>query len=109
MMKFAMFGWYQGLSLRWKLTLPLLLLVALVMYMGIHAITTSKILGGSVATIAKVNLPEIQLLIQADRDLFIVRTCGLTLTWFNIYIGSCVVNFTCFNANAELIEPILGK
>ena len=65
-----MFGWYQGLSLRLKLMLPLLLLVALVLYMGLHAISTSKILGGNAATIAKVNLPEIQLLIQADRDLY---------------------------------------
>ncbi len=65
-----MFGWYQGLSLRWKLTLPLLLLVVLVLYMGLHAISTSKMLGGNAATIAKVNLPEIQLLIQADRDLY---------------------------------------
>ncbi len=64
-----MFGWYQGLSLRWKLMLPLLLLAALVLYMGLHAIGTSKILGGNASTIAKVNLPEIQLLIQADRDL----------------------------------------
>ncbi|HSC69285.1 MAG TPA: HAMP domain-containing protein, partial [Cellvibrio sp.] len=70
MMRFAMFGWYQGLSLRWKLTLPLLMLVALVLYMGVHAIGTSKILGGNATTIAKVNLPEIQLLIQADRDLY---------------------------------------
>ncbi|MDR7089665.1 methyl-accepting chemotaxis protein [Cellvibrio fibrivorans] len=70
MMRFAMFGWYQGLSLRWKLTLPLLLLVVLVLYMGLHAISTSKMLGGNAATIAKVNLPEIQLLIQADRDLY---------------------------------------
>lgn len=65
-----MFGWYQRLSLRWKLMLPLLLLVALVLYMGLHAISLSKILGGNAATIAKVNLPEIQLLIQADRDLY---------------------------------------
>ncbi len=65
-----MFGWYQSLSLRWKLMLPLLLLVALVLYMGLHAIGTSKVLGGNAATIAKVNLPEIQLLIQADRDLY---------------------------------------
>src|SRR5688572_3806706 len=70
MMRFAMFGWYQGLNLRWKLMLPLLLLVLLVLYMGVHAISTSKILGGNATTIAKVNLPEIQLLIQADRDLY---------------------------------------
>ncbi|WP_049629803.1 methyl-accepting chemotaxis protein [Cellvibrio sp. pealriver] len=65
-----MFGWYQRLSLRLKLTLPLLLLVVLVLYMGLHAISTSKVLGNNATTIAKVNLPEIQLLIQADRDLY---------------------------------------
>ena len=65
-----MFAWYQGLTLRMKLMLPLLLLVALVLYMGLHAISTSKLLGSNATTIAKVNLPEIQLLIQADRDLY---------------------------------------
>src|SRR5690606_1067427 len=57
-------------GLRWKLTLPLIFLVALVLYMGLHAISTSKILGANATTIAKVDLPEIQLLIQADRDLY---------------------------------------
>ncbi len=65
-----MLSWYEGLSLRWKLRLPLLLLVILVLYMGLHAINTSKTLGNNAISIAKVNLPEIQLLIQADRDLY---------------------------------------
>jgi methyl-accepting chemotaxis protein len=65
-----MLSWYEGLNLRWKLRLPLLLLVILVLYMGLHAITTSKTLGKNAISIAKVNLPEIQLLIQADRDLY---------------------------------------
>lgn len=65
-----MLSWYEGLSLRWKLRLPLLLLVILVLYMGLHAISTSKELGNNAISIAKVNLPEIQLLIQADRDLY---------------------------------------
>lgn len=65
-----MLSWYEGLSLRWKLRLPLLLLVILVLYMGLHAINTSKELGRNAISIAKVNLPEIQLLIQADRDLY---------------------------------------
>lgn len=65
-----MLSWYEGLSLRWKLRLPLLLLVILVLYMGLHAISTSKTLGNNAISIAKVNLPEIQLLIQADRDLY---------------------------------------
>jgi methyl-accepting chemotaxis protein len=65
-----MFSWYQGLGLRWKLTLPMSVLVVLVLYMGMHAISASKTLGDNATTIAKVNLPEIQLLIQADRDLY---------------------------------------
>lgn len=65
-----MFGWYQGLSLRWKLMFPLLLLAALVLYMGLHARSASKELGDNAVTIAKINLPELQLLIQADRDLY---------------------------------------
>lgn len=65
-----MSGWYQRLSLRWKLRLPLLLLVILVVYMGFYSMSTSKTLGSNAVTIAKVNLPEIELLIQADRDLY---------------------------------------
>lgn len=65
-----MISWYAGLNLRWKLRLPLLFLVILVMYMGAHAISTSKLLGQNATDIAKINLPEIQLLIQADRDLY---------------------------------------
>lgn len=53
-----MLSWYQGLSLRWKLRLPLLLLVVLILYMGMHSISTSKLLGGNAKDIAKINLPE---------------------------------------------------
>lgn len=65
-----MLSWYEGLSLRWKLRLPLLVLVILVLYMGVYAINASRLLGGNATAVAKVNLPEIQLLIQADRDLY---------------------------------------
>lgn len=65
-----MLSWYEGLGLRWKLRLPLLLLVVLILYMGTHSISTSKLLGNNATEIAKINLPEIQLLIQADRDLY---------------------------------------
>jgi methyl-accepting chemotaxis protein len=65
-----MFGWYQKLNLRWKIRLPLLLLVIVVVYMGYYSMATSQMLGANAITIAKVNLPEIELLIQADRDLY---------------------------------------
>jgi methyl-accepting chemotaxis protein len=65
-----MFSWYQNLSFRWKLSLPLIILVLLVLYMGVYSIKSSSALSSNASTIAKINLPEIQLLIQADRDLY---------------------------------------
>lgn len=63
-------GWYQQLGFRWKLTFPLVLLVLLVLVVGFYAISNSQKLGNYAQTIARVNLQEIQLMIQADRDLY---------------------------------------
>jgi len=61
---------YRDLSFRWKLSLPLGVLVALILAMSAIGYSTNKQLGRNSETIAVVNLPEIQLLIQADRDLY---------------------------------------
>ena len=63
-------GWYQQLGFRWKLTFPLVVLVLLVLVVGFYAISNSQKLGNYAQTIARVNLQEIQLMIQADRDLY---------------------------------------
>ncbi len=65
-----MFAAYKNLSFRWKLSIPLSILVLFILAMGLIALNTSKTLGKNAETIAVVNLPEIQLLIQADRDLY---------------------------------------
>ncbi len=62
--------WYTNISFRWKLGIPLILLVLLFLYVGIYSVISSTLLAKNAKTIAKVNLPEIQLLIQADRDLY---------------------------------------
>lgn len=62
--------WYSNISFRWKLGLPLIVLVLLFLYTAIYSISASKILAENVKTISKINLPEIQLLIQADRDMY---------------------------------------
>ena len=61
---------YLNLSFRWKLSLPLSALVILILAMSVIAINTNKTLGKHAEVIAATNLPEIQLLIQADRDLY---------------------------------------
>ena len=65
-----MLSWYKDLGFRWKLTYPLILLTLLVCVMGGYAINSSGLLSANAKTIAKVNLPEMELLLQADRDLY---------------------------------------
>ena len=72
-------AWYTNLSFRWKLGLPLVFLVVLFLYAGIYSVRSSGLLAKDAKTIAKVNLPEIQLLIQADRDLYQALTAERAL------------------------------
>ena len=63
-------AWYTNISIRWKLGIPLVFLVLLFLYVGVYSVRSSSLLAKHAKTIAKVNLPEIQLLIQADRDMY---------------------------------------
>ena len=74
-----MTNWYQNLSFRWKLTIPLILLVVVFLYMGTYSLKTSHRLAEDAETLAKTNLPEIQLLLQADRDLYQALTAERAL------------------------------
>lgn len=65
-----MTNWYQNLGFRWKLTLPLILLVVLFIYVGLYAVRSSQTLASHAEVVAGTNLPEIELLLQADRDLY---------------------------------------
>lgn len=71
--------WYRNLSFRWKLSLPLMILVILVLYMGFYSIRTTNILADESELVAKINLPEIELLLQADRDLYQALTAERAL------------------------------
>src|SRR4051812_46772434 len=72
-------AWYAQLSFRWKLGIPLILLVLLFLYVGLYSIRSSGLLADNAKVIAKVNLPEIQLLIQADRDMYQALTAERAL------------------------------
>lgn len=77
-------AWYANLSFRWKLGIPLTLLVLLFLYVGLYSVRSSNLLADSAKAIAKVNLPEIQLLIQADRDMYQALTAERALLAPNI-------------------------
>ena len=74
-----MTAWYQNISFRWKLGIPLMLLVLLFLYMGIFSVRSSNTLADNAEMLAKINLPEIQLLMQADRDLYQALTAERAL------------------------------
>lgn len=65
-----MLSWYNNISFRWKLMLPLSLLVIIFVAVSIYAVRSAHQMGSYSNTIGTVNLPEIQLLMQADRDLY---------------------------------------
>lgn len=65
-----MLSWYNNISFRWKLMLPLSLLLIIFIAVSIYAVRAAKQMGNYSNTIGTVNLPEIQLLMQADRDLY---------------------------------------
>ena len=74
-----MTAWKQNISFRWNLGSPLMLLVLLFIYMGIFCVRSSNTLADNAETLAKINLPEIQLLMQADRDLYQALTAERAL------------------------------
>lgn len=65
-----MIRWYNDLGFRWKLTLPLLVLVVIFIGVSVYAMRAATAMSDNANTIASVNLTEIQLLMQADRDLY---------------------------------------
>ncbi|WP_020209421.1 methyl-accepting chemotaxis protein [Gilvimarinus chinensis] len=73
-----MLRWYNNMGFRWKLTLPLLVLVALFLYSSIYSVLSARKLSENATTIAEINLQELQLLLQADRDLYQALTAERT-------------------------------
>src|SRR5688572_16480724 len=79
-----MVSWYQNIGFRWKLTLPMSIIVLLVVGLGYVAISTTNTLSKNAEKIATINLPEIQLMIQADRDLYQSLTAERSLIQLDI-------------------------
>lgn len=63
-------AWFMNLGFRWKIALPLLILVLLFITIGFFGITTSQRIADDAQTIGKVFLKQVDYLLQADRDLY---------------------------------------
>lgn len=74
-----MIRWYSDLGFRWKLTIPMALLVLLFLYTALYSVRSSNTLAGNAEIIAKVNFPEVELLMQSDRDLYQALTAERAL------------------------------
>jgi len=62
-------SWFLNLSFRWKLTIPVSLLALLILFNALLVLQMIDNLGASVGKLADEQLPEIDYLLQADRDL----------------------------------------
>lgn len=63
-------AWLNNLGFRWKLTLPIALLALLLMTTALIGVQLSNRLGEDVTRLADEFLPELDNLLQADRDLY---------------------------------------
>ena len=63
-------SWFYNLAFRWKLTLPIALLAALLLSVALIGMQQVKRLGGNVDQLAGEYLPGLNYLLQADRDLY---------------------------------------
>ncbi|WP_382415733.1 methyl-accepting chemotaxis protein [Gilvimarinus japonicus] len=89
------------MSFRWKLTLPLLLLVVLFLYSSLYSVRSTNQLSSHANTIAKINLQELQLILQADRDLYQALTAERTMFISGVSGASIAALKTEFEDNAE--------
>jgi methyl-accepting chemotaxis protein len=62
-------AWFHNLSFRWKLTIPVTLLALLMLFNAVLVINIIGNLGTSIDKLADEQLPEVDFLLQADRDL----------------------------------------
>lgn len=100
-------NWYRQLSFRWKLSLPLIVLLGIFLYTGLHTISNTAALGGYSKTIAKIHLQEIQLLIQADRDLYQALVAQRSLIFQRS--GDLAQNKKDYEDNAQQAKDRVGQ
>ncbi len=63
-------AWFNNLSFRWKLIIPVSILTLLMLINSIMVMNIINSLGNSIDKLADEQLPEIDSLLQADRDLY---------------------------------------
>lgn len=62
--------WFLNLGLRWKITLPLILLLLLFLVSSLYSIKTSRNQANDAQLVGNIFLKQINYLLQADRDLY---------------------------------------
>lgn len=62
--------WFSDLGFRWKIFIPMLILIVLFLTIGFLGISSSQRISGDAQTIGKILLKQVDYLLQADRDLY---------------------------------------
>jgi methyl-accepting chemotaxis protein len=77
-------SWFHNLAFRWKLTIPVALLAAVLLTIALIGVQLVNRLGSNVNQLADEFLPGINYLLQADRDLYQALVAERSLTFVDI-------------------------
>ena len=75
--------WFQDLSFKWKISLPLLLVSLISISSSILGISLSRHIAGDIDKVGNVFLRQIDLFLQADRDLYQALIAEKELVYIN--------------------------
>ena len=99
-------NWYQNISFKWKITLPLVLVLGIFAVSSINAIMMSAQMADDTEKVGRVFLKQIDLLLQSDRDLYQATLAEFTLVYLSPSDEAAVEDF---EANAGQVKERLGK
>lgn len=102
-------GWFNNLTVRYKLLLPIVLLALVLLSIALVSMMNFKSVAGSVDKIASEHLPGLNFLLQADRDLHQAQVAERTL--LSVVPGSATQQqlIKTFNDNIQQAEQRVDR
>ena len=99
-------SWYQDLSFRWKISLPLVLICAIFTFSSVLGIVMSANMAKDTDKVGHVFLKQIDYLLQADRDLYQAIMAERALVYID---GSSTTSLDDHESNAGQVKERIGK
>jgi len=102
-------AWFLNLSFRWKLTIPVSLLAFLLLFNAMLVMQMIDDLSASVGKLADEQLPEIDYLLQADRDLYQALVAERSMIFVDTKSEDYKTLLSMHSENIEQAHTRMGK